>query len=71
MLEMMIEKQTAQVQVLKSLIWIKCFGSSENRSNCETIREVFTEEEFELGCKRYLGWHQQRRGRQGNMPKVG
>lgn len=51
------------IQILKSLTWNKCLGSSENRDNCEVIREGFTEEEeFELVFERYLGWHKQRRG---------
>lgn len=48
--QMTIVKQIMQVQVLKSLMWIKCFGSSETRDNCEILREGFPEEEaFALG----------------------
>lgn len=67
---MTIAKQIAQVQVLKSLMWIKCFGSSENRDNCEVLREGFPEEEeFVLGYEKCLGWYKKRRGRQRDVLK--
>lgn len=54
------EKQTAQVQVLKSLPWVTCLGV---QGTWVTVRE--SGKELELGFERCLGWHERRAGAGG------